>query len=75
MQVAELFEGLKRYKAVFKLGRHKREQLFTSKTIENCKVLSHGDLRRIDKLDVGSTMKTQFEDEQGRTMVYVTRTE
>jgi hypothetical protein len=76
MKVTELLEQdqKKAFTAVFKLGRHSREQHFTHKTIANLKILSPAEMKRVLKLDVGATLSTQFSGEEGRTMVHVTRT-
>lgn len=76
MKVTELLEHeeKKAFTVVFKLGRHSREQKFTHKTIGKLKILSPAELKRVLKLELGGTLSTQFSDETGRTMVYVTRT-
>lgn len=76
MKVTELLEQeeKKTFNVAFKLGRHVRHQRFTHKTIQNLKILSPAELKRVLKLEVDGTLNTQFSDETGRTMVYVTRT-
>lgn len=76
MKVTELLENeeKKSFTAVFKLGRFLRTQQFTHKSIVKNKVLTPAEIKRILKLPVGGTLNTHFENDAGRTMIYVTRT-
>lgn len=76
MKVTELLESDQKmnFEVIFRLGRFKRTQAFTHKTIVNSKVLTPAEIKRILKLPVGGTLNTHFENDDGRTMVYVTRT-
>lgn len=76
MKVTELFESDQKmtFEVIFRLGRFKRTQTFTHKTILKSKVLTPAEIRNILKLPVGGTLNTHFENDDGRTMIYVTRT-
>ena len=76
MKVIELFENeeSKTFNVLFKLGRFLRTQQFTHKSIVKNKVLTPAEIKRILKLPVGGTLNTHFENDAGRTMIYVTRT-
>ena len=75
MKVTELLENeeKKSFTAVFKRGRFSRTQRFTHKTIVKSKVLTPAEINTILKLPVHGTLNTHFEDDDGRTMIYVTR--
>jgi hypothetical protein len=76
MKVLELVESSdkKTFQATFKLGRHSRNQTFNQDSITRCKAITPAEIRKLLTFDVGQTLITKYDSEEGRTIIYIERT-